>query len=165
MRAAVHPSCIDDPAVKATRRDLLSYINRNPRGRHDAEPANGRSAMYSFWMRLLPNFNPAVEIAGRISLRLGTSEDLRMYLGHLGYNVHAPARGQHLAERASRLLLPLAKKHGMPELWITANPDNIASRRTCERLGATYVDTVTLPDNHPLYIAGDREKCRYRIGL
>ena len=161
----MHPLCINDPAVKSTRQDLLGYLQRHPRGRHEAEPANGRTAMYTFWMRLLPRFNPTIEIAGRIALRLGDTEDLRMYLGHFGYNVYVPARGNHLAERACRLLFPLAKKHGMTELWITANPDNIPSRRTCERLGAKYIDTVPLPEGHPLYMSGDREKCRYRIDL
>lgn len=164
-RSSIHPLCINDPMGKSTRQELLNYIQRHPRGRHSAEPANGRAAMYTFWMRLLPRSNPPIEIAGRISLRLGDTNDLRMYLGHFGYNVQVPARGHHLAERACRLLFPLARKHGMTELWITANPDNIASRRTCENLGAKYIDTVQLPEGHPLYLAGDREKCRYRIEI
>ena len=76
-----------------------------------------------------------------------------------------PARGRHYAERACRLLLPLARAHGMQTLWITCNPENVASRRTCERLGASFIDVVALPANHMLYQRGERVKCRYRLDL
>jgi tagatose 1,6-diphosphate aldolase len=41
--------------------------------------------------------------------------------------------------------VPLAVRHGLSELWITCNPDNIASRRTCEAAGAELVEVVDLP--------------------
>ena len=72
---------------------------------------------------------------------------------------------QGFAERAARLLLPLARAHGQQTLWITCNPDNAASRRTCERLSASYVDVVPVPRDNALYSQGDREKCRYRLDL
>ena len=53
----------------------------------------------------------------------------------------------------------------MQELWITCNPENVASRKTCERLGAVYIETVSLPTNHILYERGERQKCRYRLDL
>ena len=104
-------------------------------------------------------------IAGGISLRIGDTEDLRQWVGHIGYHVYPKAQGQHLAERACRLILPLAKANDLDELWITCNPENAASRRTCERLGATLVDTVTVPIDHPLRARGDVAKCRYKLTL
>ncbi len=104
-------------------------------------------------------------IAGAIGLRIGDSHDLRMYLGHLGYNVFPAAQGHHYAERSCRLLLDLARRHEMKELWITCNPDNLASRRTCERLGATFEGIVPLPPTHILYKRGERQKCRYHLPL
>ena len=62
-------------------------------------------------------------------------------------------------------MLPLAKRHGMRRMWITCNPDNAASRRTCERLGATLVDTVPIPPDHPFRLRGEIAKCRYVIEL
>jgi tagatose 1,6-diphosphate aldolase len=61
--------------------------------------------------------------------------------------------------------MPLARRHGINPLWITCNPDNHASRRTCERLGATLVEIVPVPVGHTLYQRGEREKCRYRVDL
>ena len=94
---------------------------------------------------------PDVVIGGSISLRIGHSLNLDRYLGHIGYHVLPPARGHHFAERACRLILPLARAHGHEHLWITCNPDNLASRRTCERLGARYVDVVNVPKDNSLY--------------
>jgi tagatose 1,6-diphosphate aldolase len=109
--------------------------------------------------------DPPVTIAGGIGLRIGNTRDVELYYGHFGYNVLPPARGNHYAERACRLLLPLASAHGMQTLWITCNPDNHASRRTCERLGCTLAEIVALPESHPLYLRGERRKCRYRLDL
>jgi len=50
-------------------------------------------------------------------------------LWRLGYSVEPAHRGHHYAARAGRLLLLLARSHGMETLWITCNPDNWASRR------------------------------------
>ncbi len=102
---------------------------------------------------------------GGIDLRLSSDHYITHYAGHIGYGVERPYRGQHYAARACRLLLPLAQKHGLSPLWITCNPDNVASRKTCEHLGATFVEIVPVPPESDLYRRGEREKCRYRIDL
>lgn len=103
--------------------------------------------------------------AGSVNLRIGSTHDLEQYFGHLGYDVMPAFRGHHYAERACRLLFPLARAHGLATLWITCNPNNYPSRRTCERLGAALVDVVALPPESEMYQRGDREKCRYRLIL
>ena len=103
--------------------------------------------------------------AGGLNLRVGNARKIVMYAGHIGYAVEPEHRGHHYAERACRLILPLAKAHGLDTIWITCNPDNIPSRRTCERLGAEMVEIVPLPEDDDQYQAGDREKCRYRLDL
>ncbi len=108
---------------------------------------------------------PPIKILGGISLRVGYTFEVEMYYGHIGYHVYPAARGRHYAERACRLLLPLAQRHGMRVLWITCNPDNYPSRRTCERLGSTLIGIVPIPRDNPLYARGSREKCRYRLEL
>lgn len=102
---------------------------------------------------------------GRIELRVGRTQDLFLYTGHIGYRVEAPFRGRRYAARSCRLLAPLAMRHGLPELWITCDPDNAASRRSCELAGASFEGIVTLPTQHVFYIAGSRAKCRYRLAL
>jgi predicted acetyltransferase len=103
--------------------------------------------------------------AGEIQIRIGDTDHLRLYGGHIGYGVRPEYRGRHFAARSLRLLLPLARRHGLPELWITCNPDNFASRRTCEIAGAEFVEIVDLPPDTDMYREGERQKCRYRLDL
>jgi tagatose 1,6-diphosphate aldolase len=102
---------------------------------------------------------------GSIELRVGNTHNIIMYGGHIGYLVIPEYRGHHYAARACKLLFPLARRHGLNTLWITCNPDNIASRRTCELAGATFVEIVDLPEYSDMYQEGERQKCRYRIDL
>ena len=102
---------------------------------------------------------------GRLSLRIGNTEHIEKYAGHIGYSVDPPYRGRRLAARSCLLILPLARAHGINPLWITCNPENAASRRTCEIIGSTLVETVPIPPSDPLYRWDTKWKCRYRVDL
>ena len=65
------------------------------------------------------------------------------YFGHIGYHVDPPWRGHHYAARACALLAPLIAVAGKSSVVITADPDNFASRRTCERLGCVLAVSYT----------------------
>ena len=141
-------------------------IDVAPGGRERCDPRQDRSgvvATYRMWMKLA-NESP-LPFAGRVTLRIGHSKTLDRYLGHVGYEVFPSCRGRRFAERGVRLLLPLARAHAIDPVWITCNPDNAPSRRTCERLGATLIDTVDVPRRHPLRRYGHIRKCRYRLPL
>jgi predicted acetyltransferase len=101
--------------------------------------------------------------AGTINLRLGWDENLVLYAGHIGYGVHEAFRGHRCAARSVVLLKPLARRHGFEEIWITCDPDNTASRRSCELAGAEFVEIVDLPETSVYYSRGIRQKCRYRL--
>ena len=172
LASAHHPMTLRDAPRDATvtRADLDVFFATAPLGHDPGDSDAGRSPSYQFWMLLRhgpggPSERPPVRIAGGLGLRIGHGASLEFYYGHFGYHVYPPARGHRYAERACRLLFPLARRHGMRELWITCNPDNHASRRTCERLGGALVDVVAVPEGEPLYLRGDREKCRYRLVL
>ncbi|AIE84911.1 GNAT family N-acetyltransferase [Fimbriimonas ginsengisoli] len=102
---------------------------------------------------------------GNIDLRIGDLPGLVLYGGHIGYTVDRGHRGHRYAARAVRLLLELARRHGMTTLWITCNPDNMASRRTCELAGGEFVEIVDLPTDNDMYLEGEKQKCRYRFRL
>src|SRR5204862_506037 len=121
-----------------------------------AEPAKAYVPVYRFTMVRVGGEDEA----GSIELRVGDTPHLIRYGGHIGYGVRPEYRGRHYAARACRLLLPLARRHGLNPIWITCNPDNIASRRTCELAGAKLVEIVDLPEDTDLYRQGDRQKCR-----
>jgi tagatose 1,6-diphosphate aldolase len=167
LEACTHPLSVDDPSAQATTRARVTEFLKNaPLGHQPADTKRGWVPSYHFWMRLHPMMNPTpVQIAGGITLRVGSNHELEMYAGNIGYGVYPPARGHHYAERACRLIFNLARLHGMKRVWITCNPDNGASKRTCERLGCRFADIVPIPAGHPLYLRGDREKCRYWVDL
>lgn len=98
---------------------------------------------------------------GEIDLRIGDTHYLRMYAGQIGYHIDEPFRGQRYAARACLLIRQVALSYSMENLWITCNPENKASRRTCERIGARLVEEVRVPWATELFWRGDRRKCRY----
>lgn len=108
---------------------------------------------------------PDGDYMGRIRLRVGWNDDVIRYAGHIGYAVEPVYRGHRYAERACRLILPLAKRHGMTSLWITCQPDNTASRRTLERLGAECVGVIDVPHEYPLDAGAERKKMCFSLSL
>jgi predicted acetyltransferase len=129
--------------------------------KYPGNPAIEYVPAYKFKMTLVGQD----EGIGHIELRVGNTDHIVMYGGHIGYSVEPEYRGHRYAAKACRLLLPLAQSHGLKAIWITCDPDNIASRRTCELVGAKLVEIVDLPEDTDMYQEGERQKCRYRIGL
>lgn len=80
---------------------------------------------------------------GRISYRDGESLGI-YYFGHIGYHVDAPWRGHHYAMRACRLIEGEIRRGGKSSVVITCDPDNEASRKTIEGLGAIWESRVTV---------------------
>ena len=117
------------------------------------------------WLRALHysiHLLNSVEPIGIIDIRLGYTLSVVRYGGHFGYAIKSEWRGHHHAGKACRILSQVAVVNGMDVLWITCNPDNWASRKTCEWIGATLVEIVDLPPENDQYQRGDRQKCRYR---
>jgi predicted acetyltransferase len=165
LAAVRHPQTMREAPEtgRMTRQSLADFLAVAPNGRHPGNASAGRCPAYHFWMRL--NDASPLRIAGGIGLRIGDADTDLRYTGHFGYNVYPPVRGRRLAERSCRLLFPLARRYGLQSVWITCNPDNLASRKTAVHLGATLVEIVPVPVGHELYLRGEREKCRFRIDL
>jgi len=119
----------------------------------------GRVPQYSFVMR----HAETGEIMGNIRLRLTDRWEFGHHNGHVGFNVHEAHRGRRYAARSTRLVMPLARAHGMDTIWITCGPENAASARSCELAGGVYVDTVEVPDTSEMYARGIRLRDRYRL--
>jgi RimJ/RimL family protein N-acetyltransferase len=107
--------------------------------------------------------NPAGEHIGNINLRLQSTPHVVRYAGHIGYDVHPEHRGHHYAAQAVRLLIPVAQQHRIDPVWITCDPENTASRRSCELAGAEYVETVAVLARNAIFLPGHPRKCRYRL--
>jgi predicted acetyltransferase len=145
-----------DPGVLIDEELELILIEK-----YQGDSQKGYAPAYRFMMTLAGKRH---EI-GRVELRVANTERIVMYVGHVGYRVYSPYRGNRYAARSCQLMLPLARQHGLNPLWITCNPDNLPSRRTCEIIGAEMIEIVDVPKNMDLYKQGDRQKCRYRLLL
>jgi tagatose 1,6-diphosphate aldolase len=82
------------------------------------------------------------EEVGSINLRVSSSAHFELYTGHDGFAIHPTYRGHRYASRALLLLMAFAQELRLDPLWITCDPDNVASRRSCERAGAKLVEIV-----------------------
>ena len=97
---------------------------------------------------------------GYVRLRLGESPSL-YYLGHIGYRIDPPYRGNGYAKQACELLQPLMREHGLRSVVITTDTDNAASRKTCEHLGCVLESIADVPNEYRVLCSGSEKKCRY----
>ena len=92
---------------------------------------------------------------GFIHLRVCYS--LAYYIaGQIGYGIDEPFRGKGYAAKACRALKPLIKTHGFKKIILSTDENNMASRRSCEKIGATLIHTIDTPEWIGLYSEGQR---------
>ncbi len=72
----------------------------------------------------------------------------RQYLvGHISYGVSPAHSGHNYAAKACNLIKTVALAHGFHRLFIGSRFDNIASRKTIEKLGAVPITFNDVQDN------------------
>ena len=104
------------------------------------------------------------ELVGRCDLRAGHNWETDVS-GNIGYVIFPEYRGNGYAAQACRLLLCQAQAQGLRRIGICCERENIASRKTCERVGAAFRGELTVPETHELYAAGKRVLMRYELLL
>ena len=120
------------------------------------EPSRGFVPYYHF--RILAADGAEV---GHINFRVGNTEHVRLCAGHIGFEIREAYRGRGYALQACRAIAPFVRSV-YQVVTITCDPDNLASMRTIERLGARFVDVVAVPPHDPHYQRGSRIKRRYK---
>lgn len=117
---------------------------------------HGFAPYYHFRILIAGNLD-----VGHINLRVGDTDHVRLCAGHIGYEITKAFRGHGFARQACQALAPFVRTF-YAEVMITCDPDNHASKRTIERLGACFLDEVPVPPDDPHYERGARSKVRYR---
>lgn len=102
------------------------------------------------------------EFCGSIGFRWqpGTTALPPHCLGHIGYAVVPWKQRLGYATLALRLLLPEAKRQGLPFVEITTDPDNLASQKVIAANGGVLVERFVKPAPF-----GSRPGLRFRIAL
>jgi len=99
---------------------------------------------------------------GRLVLREGNDEE-RYFEGHISYHIEEEYRGHHYAYQACLLLKDIVNKD---HLLITCDPQNIASKKTIEKLNCEYLETKVIPQKLRKYFTqSEKEKRIYRWNL
>lgn len=70
--------------------------------------------------------------------------------GHLSYGVSPAYSGHNYAAKACKLIKHVALAHGFKRLFIGSGYDNIASRKTIEKIGAVPITADDVPDDEIL---------------
>jgi tagatose 1,6-diphosphate aldolase len=99
--------------------------------------------------------------AGHLNFRVGDSDHVRVCAGHIGFEILERYRGHGYARQACHAVAPFVGLF-YDDVTITCDPDNHASARTIEKLGAMFVDEVPVPPHDPHFLRGSRAKRRYR---
>ena len=120
------------------------------------DPSRGLVAYYHFRILSEDGFD-----VGHINFRVGDNEHVRTSAGHIGFEVLEAFRGRGYALRACQAIAPFVRSV-FDAVIITCDPGNRASRRTIERLGASFIDEAAVPSNDPHYRRGSFSKRRYR---
>lgn len=140
------------PAIQPSFGDVLLTFAKIVPG----DAARGLVPYYHF--RILARDGAEI---GHINFRVGDTEHVRNCAGHIGYEIHESFRGHSYALQACCALAPFVRSI-FPSVIITTDPDNHASLRTIERLGAVFMDEMPVPPYDPHYARGSRIKRRYR---
>jgi tagatose 1,6-diphosphate aldolase len=122
----------------------------------EAIPEKRLVSYYKFKICLVSNET----VVGECNFRIGNTEKI-FFGGNIGYEIYEQYRGNYYAGKACLLLFELAKMHKMDYLYITCNPDNYASRKTCEYAGGKLEAILNLPTDTDMYEKGERKKCIY----
>lgn len=120
-------------------------------------PSTGRSPEYKFQVKL---HRSDVSI-GHINVRFGNDEKIVKYIGHIGYGIDQDYRGNKYSIMACELVRRVLREHEIEKVIITCNPDNHASRKTCDGIGARLIEIIDIPRTSDAYSDDETSKCRY----
>lgn len=104
------------------------------------------------------------KMVGKISIRIGENYH-SYYNGHVGYEINEEDRGHRISLTALRMVLPVARYHGMRRIYLTCEEENAASARIIELSGARYLETVTIPKDYFGWYEGIGKYRVYQLGL
>lgn len=113
-----------------------------------------------YWYDILVNNTPV----GKISIRIGDNFH-SYYNGHVGYEVDKEHRGNRYSLQALKLVLPVAKYHGMDSIYLTCKTTNHASKRIIELAGGTHLEDVVPPKEYFAWYEGIEIISIFRLEL
>jgi len=125
----------------------------------DVFPVNDDRGLVS-WYHFKVQTSEGVEV-GHLNFRVGKSTHVQNVAGHIGYAIH---QGHGYAFDACHAVVPVVRRI-YSSVILTTDPENRASIRTIEKLGARFLEQVQIPEGDPAWDRGECAKLRYRWTL
>ncbi|ACS81306.1 GNAT family N-acetyltransferase [Maridesulfovibrio salexigens] len=104
--------------------------------------------------------NAEKNVVGHINFRIGNTRHILKCAGHVGYEILPEHRGNSLSYHACLALRKFITCF-YSSIILTVNPENEASIRIIEKLGATFKSMEEVHPNDPAYKSGARKKQCY----
>ena len=106
------------------------------------------------------------EIAGKISCRWELDKgDLARAGGHIGYVTSPAFRRQGIMTDLLQFALDRYRERGILSVLITANVNNLPSRKTIEKVGGHLENIIRLEEDFPAVHMAGQELARYWLDL
>ena len=136
----------DAARIAAIRDDLPAHLaSLNAQGgtmRLDDGREIEKAPFVHFWMVADDLF------VGRVGIRYALNEGLRLWGGHIGYEIRPSLWRRGFGRRALSLAIEHARAHGLTRLLLTCRDDNAGSARIIEFHGGVLEGTGPHP-RHP----------------
>ena len=123
--------------------------------RVNVEPAGELVPFYHFKI----STDEGIQV-GHINFKVGDTRHIRKCVGHIGYEIRPEYRGHHYSYFACDAIRPFVRTL-YESIILTSAPDNAASIKIIEKLGAKFLDNIVVPKEDPSYKGGARIKKRY----
>ncbi|WP_162140239.1 GNAT family N-acetyltransferase [Haploplasma axanthum] len=101
---------------------------------------------------------------GKISIRIGNDYS-SYYNGNIGFEINKDDQGNNYSYHASKLVIEVAKYHGMEYLNLSCEHDNIASSKIIEKLGSVFIEETVPPKDYVFYYEGISKHKIYRLSI
>jgi len=121
----------------------------------NVKPEKGLVPFYHF--KIIDETNNQV---GYINFKVGDTEHVTQYAGHIGYQVLPSYRGNSYSYYACEAIKPFVSRFYKKAI-LTCNPENVASISIIKKLNAKFINEVTVPKHDPSYKSGSDRKLRY----
>lgn len=90
------------------------------------------------------------DVVGRSSIRFALNDFLRREGGHIGYAVRPQHRRRGYATEILRQSTVIARAHGVDDILVTCDDDNVGSATVIERCGGVLDDVIESSDGTAL---------------
>ena len=99
-------------------------------------------------------------IVGHINLKVGDTNHIRQYVGHIGYKILPEYRGNSYSYFACNAIRPFVQKF-YKKVILTCDPENTPSIKIIEKLNGKFLNEVIVPKHDPSYKGKLSKKRRY----